>query len=139
MKICGDTVVTIACGLALLAAMAVARAQALADPTRPPAALGNPATGVGENPAATGLHTIIRSNCGKPAAIINGEYVMLGGHVGDARVVKIDEDSVTLKSATGRETLKLMPGVEITPVAGGAGAAEKQGACIKTSDAEMKK
>ena len=42
---------------------------------------------------------------------------MLGGRVGDARLVKIGEDSVTLKTATGRETLTLTTGVEKVPVA----------------------
>lgn len=108
----GDIVVAIVCGLAMLAATVVAHAQGLADPTRPPAAVDSPAPAAGGSGAPTGLQTIIRRAGAKPAAVINGEYVVLGGRVGDARVVKIGEDSVTLKSAAGLETLKLMPGVE---------------------------
>ncbi|MBI4985573.1 MAG: hypothetical protein HZC24_09590 [Rhodocyclales bacterium] len=114
-----DTAVMIACGLALLAAMTVAQAQALADPTKPPASIEKPvaAEAAEAKPAPAGLQSVILRAGGKPAAIINGEYVVLGGRLGEARLVKISEDSVTLKSAAGRETLRLMPGVEKTPVA----------------------
>lgn len=115
----GDTAVMIVCGLALLAAMTVAHAQELADPTRPPAVAANPAgtaTAPGAAAVASGLQSIIRRDGAKPAALINGEYVTLGGRVGDARVVKIGEDAVTLKGPMGREILKLMPGVDRTPV-----------------------
>ncbi len=110
-----DTAVLIACGLALFAAMTVASAQALVDPTRPPAGIDKPATAETpgeEKPAASGLQTIIRRKGEKPAAVINGEYVTLGGRVGEARVVRIGEDSVTLRSATGTEVMKLAPGIE---------------------------
>lgn len=134
-----DAIVMIVCGLALVAAVTVAQAQTLVDPTRPPATVENPAPGDGENQPATGLQIIIRSNCGTPAAIVNGEYVLLGGHVGDARVVAIGEDSITLKSAAGKETLKLMPGIEKTPAKSGAGEAEKKGLCAKASPKKPKK
>lgn len=102
----------VAGGIAVVAAVSVAHAQSLADPTRPPAAFGSPAAAADSGPEPSNLQSIIRNNFGKPAAIINGEYVMLGGRVGDARLVKIGEDSVTLKSASGSETLMLIPGVE---------------------------
>lgn len=110
-----DTAVMIVCGLALFAAMTVAGAQGLADPTKPPAGIDQPAAAAAEagaEKAAAGLQTIIRREGEKPAAVINGEYVVLGGRVGDARVVRIGEDSVTLKGATGTEVLKLAPGIE---------------------------
>lgn len=135
-----DTAVIVVCGLALVAAVTVARAQGLNDPTRPPAALENPATAAGDAPAAaTGLQTTIRSSCGKPGAIINGEYVLLGGRVGDARLVRISEDSVTLKGPAGRETLKLIQGVEKTLVAHGRIEAEQKGACVRTVVDEVRK
>ena len=110
-----DAFVLIACGLALFAAMTVASAQALVDPTKPPAGIDKPATAEApgeEKPAAAGLQTIIRRKGEKPAAVINGEYVTLGGRVGEARVVRIGEDSVTLRSGAGIEVLKLAPGIE---------------------------
>ena len=93
--------------------------DSLSDPTRPPAAFGSPGA-VESGNEGSGLQSIIRSNRGKPGAIINGEYVSLGGMVGEARLIKIGEDSVTLKTATGTETLTLVPGVEKT-LATGAG------------------
>ncbi|MDO8933505.1 MAG: hypothetical protein Q7U97_14010 [Rhodocyclaceae bacterium] len=115
----GDFAVMIVCGLSLLAVMTVVRAQALTDPTRPPGVVERSPPAVAgtraESVATTGLQTIIRSRDGKPAAVINGEYVTLGGRVGDARVIRIGEDSVTLQGPAGRETLKLMPGIEKTP------------------------
>lgn len=134
MKRNGDAAVIIVCGLALAAAVTMVRAQALPDPTRPPAAIESPVPGAAEKPAATGLQTIIRSQCGKPAAIIHGEYVALGGKVGDARVMAIGEDSVKLKSAAGIETLKLIPGIEKTPAKGGAAAETAKGNCAKAPD-----
>lgn len=139
----GDTAVMIVCGLALLAAMTVAQAQGLADPTRPPAALEKPGPAAGdaagEAAPPAGLQSIIRSDCGKPAAIVNGEYVVLGGRIGEARLVKIGEDFVTLKGPAGRETLKLMPGVEKKLVAPGRSEAEQKGVCVPKPRHEVKK
>lgn len=91
-------------------------ADSLIDPTRPPAAFGSPGA-VDSGSEGPSLQSIIRSNRGKPGAIINGEYVSLGGRVGESRLIKIGEDSVTLKSPTGTETLTLFNGVEKTPAA----------------------
>lgn len=122
-----DAFVMIACGLALFAAMTVASAQPLVDPTKPPAGIDKPAAAEaqGEEKPAAGLQTIIRRKGEKPAAVINGEYVTLGGRVGEARVVRIGEDSVTLRSATGTEVMKLAPGIEKSgPAAAKAGGKE---------------
>ena len=113
MKNPADIAIMFVSGLALLATMTVAQAQTLSDPTRPPASIEKSVDG-SEAKAETGLQSIIRRAGAKPAAIINGEYVVLGGSVGDAKLVRIGEDFVTLKSATGRETLRLIPGVEKT-------------------------
>lgn len=107
--------------LALIAALPWANspAQALADPTKPPARLLEPAPqerADGDSPAAAGLQAIVRRAGQKPAALINGEYVVQGQTVGDAKLIKVGEDSVKLKSAAGVETLYLISGVEITPV-----------------------
>ncbi len=117
--------------------LATAAAENLPDPTRPPAMLEAPAEGAagGEGAASAGRQSIIRRQGGKSAAIINNEYVVLGGRVGDARLVKIGEDSVTLKSASGTETLKLMPAVEKTF----GGNAEEKGAPSATPGKKGKK
>lgn len=114
-----DTGVKTVCGLALVAALTASHAQALSDPTKPPAGIDKPVAAPGDaattEPAAAGLQAIIRRQGARPAAVINGEYVVLGGRVGEAQVVAIGDDTVTLKSATGTETLKLAPGVDKAP------------------------
>lgn len=89
----------------------------LADPTRPPVQAAVPAgdaASAAAIPAAVGLQSVILSRDGKgrPAAVINGEVVQLGGKLGEARLVKVEEDHVVLLSAEGRETLRLMPAAE---------------------------
>jgi MSHA biogenesis protein MshK len=91
-------------------------AQGLADPTRPPSHLIDPAKGgmaqgeVSSNP----LQSIIRS--GKTRrALVNGEWVKTGGKVGTAVVESIGDAEVVLKQEDGsKETLKLYPDVEIS-------------------------
>ena len=107
-------------GICLGGVLGVIVAPALAqtsDPTRP--ALNETATSTAnENmPApAVGLQTIIRRKGGKPAAIINGEYVELGGRIGESRLTLIGEDSVVLSGPSGKETLALTPGIEKKPI-----------------------
>ncbi|MDP3032546.1 MAG: hypothetical protein Q8N33_10760, partial [Rhodocyclaceae bacterium] len=67
----------------ILAMAGVVHAQ-LADPTRPPAAI-NAAAGDPANAAiydSSGLQSVILRKGGKPAALINGSVVELGGKVG---------------------------------------------------------
>lgn len=99
--------------LLLLALTGAVQAQH-ADPTRP--ALD---THAGVDPAAdagmaasSGLQSVILRKSGKPAALINGVVVELGGKVGEARLVKVSEDHVVLRGPLGDETLRLMPAVE---------------------------
>ena len=98
----------------LLGTVSSAFAQGLADPTRPATAAAGPAAEAeaGQGAAANGLQTIIRRAGAKPAAVINGEYVVLGGRVGDAKLVKVGEDSVVLQGPTGKEEMRLLPGIE---------------------------
>ena len=100
--------------LALLLASSVAQAQG-ADPTRP-AIISDPGAvasgGAAQAPSATGLQSIIQRRNGRPAALINGTVVELGGKVGETRLVKIGEDHVVLRGVSGTETLRLTPGVE---------------------------
>ena len=85
-----------------------------ADPTRPPPSLLAP---VDDAPAqASGLQTIIRRAGAKPVAIINGEHVVLGGKVGDARLVSLGETEAVLQGPNGKEVLRMTPGVDIRPV-----------------------
>jgi MSHA biogenesis protein MshK len=101
------------------AATMSAYAQTPADPTRPPAGFESAPAGSAvpaqPAPAKAGLQTIIRRANGKPAAVINGRVVELGGRIGDARLVNVNEDSVVLQTPAGRETLRLTPGIEKQP------------------------
>ena len=93
----------------------VAWAQSGSDPTRP--AIDQKAvvteTESTSAPAATGLQTIIRRKNARPAAIINGEYVELGGRLGEARLTRVEDGFVVMSSPGGaKEILTLTPGVE---------------------------
>lgn len=101
---------------AALALSASSTAQALTDPTRPPAESMSAAT------AGTAPHTPLQSillSSTRKGAIINGEYVALGATYGKAKLVKITATEVTLKSDQGLEVLQLYPPVGKAPVASG--------------------
>lgn len=102
----------LACSAWPLAAVA----QGLADPTRPPSHLIDPAKGgmvqgeVSSNP----LQSIIRTGKTRKA-LVNGEWVKTGDKVGTAVVESIGDAEVVLKQEDGsKETLKLYPDVEIS-------------------------
>ena len=100
-------------------------AQALADPTRPPLELmGAAATRAAPR---TPLQSILLSSA-RQGAIINGQYVPLGGVYGNARLVKITATEVTLKSDQTVEVLQLYPSVEKTQIVSGNGARTKESA-----------
>jgi len=99
-----------------LALPLAAQAQSLADPTRPPSQLIDPAKGglvqgdVPSNP----LQSIIRSGRTRKA-LINGELVKVGDAVGTAVVESIGDAEVVLKQKDGsKETLRLHPDVDIS-------------------------
>ena len=100
--------------LALLMAClpaAAALAQPLADPTRPPRTgdFATPAAG----PAATlGVLQSVMIADSMREAIISGRVVHVGDRHDDARVLKITEGEVVLRTAEGLQTLKLYPGIE---------------------------
>ena len=107
-------------GLMLMQAIAAAvalllssssTAQALTDPTRPPLELMSAAS-AGAAPR-TPLQSILLSSAHK-GAIINGQYVALGGVYGKAKLVKITATEVTLKGDQGLEVLQLYPPMEKT-------------------------
>jgi MSHA biogenesis protein MshK len=97
--------------ICILAAMFAhgAVAQALNDPMRPPA-LG----GFGPAGASTGpVVDMIVIAPERRYAVIDGQTVTQGSRLGDARVVRIAETEVTLRSAAGNtRVLKLLPQAE---------------------------
>jgi MSHA biogenesis protein MshK len=93
-----------------------AQAQSLADPTRPPPQLIDPARGglVQGDAWSNPLQSIIRSGRTRKA-LINGELVKVGDAVGTAVVERIGDAEVVLKQEDGsKETLRLYPDVEIS-------------------------
>jgi hypothetical protein len=88
-------------------------AQALTDPTRPPLELMVTAADAAKGATAGAvprprLESILLSSARK-GAIINGQYVPLGGTYGKATLVNIAATEVTLKSDQGLEVLQLYP------------------------------
>ncbi|HUX24178.1 MAG TPA: MSHA biogenesis protein MshK [Burkholderiales bacterium] len=109
---------------AALTLSAGSNAQTLTDPTRPP--LGLIAAAAGMDKGATGtaarprLESILLSSTRK-GAIINGQYVPLGGSYGKSTLVDVMATGVTLKTGRKREVLKLYPPLETPSAAFGVG------------------
>ncbi len=96
----------------LLFASCVVQAQSV-DPTRPAidTGIGMPVDTTATTPPSA-LQSIIQRKDGKPAALIHGMVVALGGRVGESRLARIGEDFVELRGAMGKEILRLTPGIE---------------------------
>ena len=107
--------------------------SSLSDPTRPPAALEEPAAaaetkpgkGVGVVPQS-GLQTVIMRKGHKPVAVINGETVELGGKLGEATLVRLSEREAVLQGPQGKEVLRLTPNAEKTPANKGVAGAGRE-------------
>ena len=113
--------------LPLLCGWSHAAVAQLSDPTRPALSPAQAADAPADlAPAASGLQSVILRKGGKPAALINGEVVELGGKVGEAKLVKVSEDAVVLKGPAGEETLRLIPAAEKKVVKVGAGNTAKK-------------
>lgn len=103
------------CGLSVALFSVAVVAEDLPDPTRPPAALTAPVAAAGQKASEAqpaGLQSIIISKT-RRAAIIDGETVELGKKHGDARLTEVNEGSVVLQGAQGRQVLTLFPNVNI--------------------------
>jgi MSHA biogenesis protein MshK len=87
-------------------------AQTLIDPTRPPLDLIAAAAGADKGATGTAtrprLESILLSSARK-GAIINGQYVPLGGLYGKSTLVDVTANGVTLETGRKREVLKLYP------------------------------
>jgi MSHA biogenesis protein MshK len=106
-----------ACGLTLTATATFAAAASLPDPTQPPAALI--AAGNGNDEGMAVQQPVLQSVMISPArrvAIISGQTVALGGLYQGARLVRISETEVVLRSGNETQMLKLFPELEKQPV-----------------------
>lgn len=81
----------------------------LDDPTRPPAAAFMGGAGV---ESGKRLSSVVLPKNGRPAAIIGGQVVPLGGMVGNARLIRVTEYEAVLDGPDGIERLYLTPDVE---------------------------
>ncbi|MEW6759966.1 MAG: hypothetical protein AB1437_04015 [Pseudomonadota bacterium] len=107
---------TILAALALTAT--TASAQALLDPTRPPASLGarlDAAAGDGLPRLQSVL--IAPRQGGRHIAVIDGETVRLGDNYKGARVARMTQTEVELVRGRERQVLRLEPS-PLPPVAG---------------------
>lgn len=88
-------------------------AQSLPDPTRPPLVARVNAPVVSAAPSETSMPVLQSVLIAKDRrmAIISGQRFDIGDHVGDARIVRITETEVLLRSGAGQTTLKLFPQV----------------------------
>ena len=109
----GQWIVLLAACATGIAASGGVSAQALRDPTRPPAQFLDPASAMESGPpASAGLQTIMISGK-RRVAMINGELVKAGDKIGEAVVERITDSEVVLRqSGGGREVLKLYPDVD---------------------------
>lgn len=101
-------VLAVACTLVASSALA----QALQDPTRPPASLGAPAKGAGESASdVPHLQSILiaRTPGGRHVAVIDGETVRLGDNYKGARVERMTQTEVVLSKGGNKQVLKLFP------------------------------
>lgn len=95
----------------LLLVCAGAGAQALDDPTRPPASLVAPSQA---KPATLGkpqLQSILVASQagGRRLAVIDGQIVRVGSKVGDAVVLEIRDTVVVVQRGKRQETFRLYP------------------------------
>lgn len=100
--------------VALCGGAAPARAQALEDPTRPPASVTAGVAGVvavPAVPAAPHLQSVLigRQAGGRHVAVIDGQTVRLGEHFRGALLVRMTETEVELVRGRQHQVLKLFP------------------------------
>ena len=94
------------------AASMVSAASTLADPTRPPAIFAQPGEQAGDEPAGKPVLQSVIISPGRKIAIISGQTLKLGERYGDARLVKITETEVVLRTENEYQSLKLYPQIE---------------------------
>ena len=98
---------------ALIAFSALAVAQALRDPMRPPTGFGAPAEpSTAEAPAGGPVLQSVMLSPTRRAAIISGQLVTRGENYGDAVLAEVAEDHVILRRGASYQVLKMYAGAE---------------------------
>jgi MSHA biogenesis protein MshK len=96
---------------------ALAAAQAIKDPTRPPTGFGAPAEpSSAEAPSGGPVLQSVMLSPTRRAAIISGQVVARGENYGDAVLAEVAEDHVILRRGAGYQVLKMYPGAEKSKV-----------------------
>lgn len=112
--------VQILLALVCVVGASTAFAQALRDPTRPPAASAKAVAGKVEQSGWILQSVLISPE--RRYAIINGEVVPLGGSIAGAELIAIAAERVTLRTPDGLRVVHLFPDVTMLGAAGSAGA-----------------
>jgi len=102
-------------GTLLVLGAAGAFGQSLPDPTRPPDALNTLNAADKQEPVGAQAGPVLQSVLVSPQrklVVISGQTVKLGGKYENARVVKISETEVVLRTGKDTRTLKLFPQIE---------------------------
>jgi len=101
--------------LLALVLLAPAAHSQTADPTRPPAAwlnAGGVTAPAADSAAGFRLQSVLLPQGGRPVAVIGGKTVALGGSVGGATLIRLNEREAVLQGADGVTRLYLTPDVE---------------------------
>lgn len=110
--------------LACLTATSTAVAQALRDPTRPPAGSAKAATGRIEQSGWILQSVLISPE--RRYAIINGEIVPIGGSIEGAELVAVTAERVTLRTREGLRVVNLYPDLTRLDAAESAGTQKQE-------------
>lgn len=116
----GRTLTAAALGIGILVILPAYAAE-LIDPTRPPASALVEGNATAQQTTAEPVLQSILISPRRKEAIISGQTVKVGDGVGEAKVVKITEDEVVLRSGKDLQTLKVFPGIEKRSASGRAG------------------
>lgn len=115
-------------GLALLLLLAGAvRADTAEpdDPTRPPPGFAESGAGAAPGEPALAVTSLFLMGA-RPYAVVDGQIVHVGDHLGEGRIRRIDAQGVWLRTAAGTKLLRLLPGVEKVEKTGKVEKAEKR-------------
>jgi MSHA biogenesis protein MshK len=107
------------CALAATFLALPAQAQALHDPTRPPAEFGRAMQGEGPTVESGPRLQSVLISPKRRVAVISGQTVMVGDKFGTAQIASISENEVVLRGGGTTQTLKLYPGMDKTPANAG--------------------
>lgn len=104
------TYLTVTLGLLLLGASPLQAAEASADPMQPPKGTSSPTVGKKSVRSTQGYYlSSIRIAKNHRLAMINGKLVAPGQRIGNARVIDIMANHVTIQVAGKRKNLSLLP------------------------------